>query len=36
LASCKNLVEQHHGIISVKNDPTTFSIQLPMEQQSNT
>jgi len=36
LASCKNLVEQHHGIISVKNNPTTFSIQLPIEQQSNT
>jgi len=34
LASCKNLVEQHHGVISVKNNPTTFSIQLPIEQQS--
>jgi len=29
LASCKNIVEQHHGKISVKNNPTTFSIQLP-------
>lgn len=33
LASCKNIVEQHHGIISVKNNPTTFSIKLPKEQQ---
>ena len=29
LASCKNIVEQHNGKISVKNNPTTFSIQLP-------
>jgi len=29
LASCKNIVEQHKGKISVKNNPTTFSIQLP-------
>jgi signal transduction histidine kinase len=29
LASCKNIVEQHRGTISVKNNPTTFSIQLP-------
>jgi signal transduction histidine kinase len=29
LASCKNIVEQHHGTISVKNNPTTFSIKLP-------
>jgi len=29
LASCKNIVEQHHGEISVKNNPTTFTIKLP-------
>ena len=29
LASCKNIVEQHNGKISVKNNPTTFSIRLP-------
>ncbi len=29
LASCKNIVEQHGGTISVKNDPTTFVISLP-------
>ena len=29
LASCKNIVEQHHGEISVKNNPTTFTIRLP-------
>jgi signal transduction histidine kinase len=29
LASCKNIVEQHHGSISVKNNPTTFTIRLP-------
>jgi signal transduction histidine kinase len=29
LASCKNIVEQHKGIISVKNDPTTFTIKFP-------
>ena len=34
LASCKNIVEQHHGTISVKNNPTTFSIQLPKAPQS--
>ena len=34
LASCKNIVEQHHGTISVKNNPTTFSIQLPKSPQS--
>ncbi len=34
LASCKNIIEQHNGNISVKNNPTTFSIQLPMAPQS--
>lgn len=29
LVSCKNIIEQHKGTISVKNNPTTFSIMLP-------
>lgn len=29
LSSCKNIVEQHHGTIFVKNNPTTFTIILP-------
>ena len=29
LASCKNIIEQHNGKISVKNNPTTFTITLP-------
>ncbi len=29
LASCKNIIEQHDGEISVKNNPTTFTIVLP-------
>lgn len=29
LASCKNIVENHKGKISVKNNPTTFTIVLP-------
>ena len=29
LASCKNIIEQHQGEISVLNDPTTFTIILP-------
>ena len=29
LASCKNIVEQHQGEISVSNNPTTFTIVLP-------
>ncbi|MEK6980405.1 MAG: HAMP domain-containing sensor histidine kinase [Thermoproteota archaeon] len=29
LASCKNIIEQHHGKISVKNNPTTFTIRFP-------
>jgi signal transduction histidine kinase len=29
LASCKNIIEQHNGKISVKNNPTTFTIRFP-------
>lgn len=29
LSSCKNIVEQHNGRISVKNNPTTFTVVLP-------
>lgn len=29
LSSCKNIIEQHNGSISVKNNPTTFTIILP-------
>ena len=29
LASVKNIVEQHNGIISVKNNPTTFTVEIP-------
>ncbi|MBI5697016.1 MAG: HAMP domain-containing histidine kinase [Thaumarchaeota archaeon] len=29
LASCKNIIERHQGMISVKNNPTTFTIKLP-------
>ncbi len=29
LVSCKNIVEQHQGTISVKNNPTIFEIKLP-------
>jgi signal transduction histidine kinase len=29
LASCKNIIEQHQGEISVKNNPTTFTIKMP-------
>ncbi|TBR08682.1 MAG: GHKL domain-containing protein [Candidatus Nitrosotenuis sp.] len=29
LSSCKNIIEQHGGKISVKNTPTTFTIMLP-------
>lgn len=31
LPSCKNIIEQHHGMISVSNGPTTFSILLPKD-----
>lgn len=29
LASCKNIIERHQGTISVKNNPTVFTIKLP-------
>jgi signal transduction histidine kinase len=29
LVSCKNIIEQHGGKITVKNNPTTFTIILP-------
>lgn len=29
LASCKNIIDRHRGTISVKNNPTTFTIKLP-------
>jgi signal transduction histidine kinase len=29
LPSCKNIVEQHGGTISVKNNPTTFTVAIP-------
>lgn len=32
LASCKNIIERHQGTISVKNNPTTFTIKLPKMQ----
>ena len=30
LSTCKNIIEQHKGTIGVINNPTTFSIVLPM------
>ena len=32
LVSCKNIIEYHHGKISVKNNPTTFTIEMPIKQ----
>ena len=32
LASVKNLIEQHNGTISVKNNPTTFTIEIPKKE----
>ena len=29
LVSCKNIVKNHGGQVTVKNNPTTFSIQIP-------
>ena len=29
LASCKNIIDRHRGTISIKNNPTTFTIKLP-------
>jgi signal transduction histidine kinase len=31
LASCKNIIEQHNGKISAKNNPTTFTVRLPQK-----
>ncbi|MBL4595176.1 MAG: GHKL domain-containing protein [Robiginitomaculum sp.] len=33
LASCKKIIEQHKGTISVKNNPTIFTITLPKNQE---
>ncbi|WP_100183140.1 sensor histidine kinase [Candidatus Nitrosotenuis aquarius] len=33
LASCKNIVEQHNGSISFQNDPTIFTITIPITQE---
>jgi len=30
LATCKNIVEQHGGTITAKNNPTTFTVKLPL------
>ncbi|MBI5146567.1 MAG: GHKL domain-containing protein [Thaumarchaeota archaeon] len=32
LVTCKNIIQQHHGTTSVKNNPTTFTISLPVKQ----
>lgn len=32
LSSCKNIIEQHNGKITVKQDPVTFTIQIPKKQ----
>ena len=31
LSSCKNIIEQHKGKITAKNDPTTFTIKIPKD-----
>ncbi len=31
LPSCKNIIRQHHGTLSVRNYPTTFTILLPKD-----
>lgn len=31
LASCKNIIEQHGGSIKFQNDPTVFTITIPIE-----
>ena len=35
LSSCKNIIEQHHGKIQVKNNPTTFAVTIPINHMSN-
>ncbi|MEX2192100.1 MAG: sensor histidine kinase [Nitrosarchaeum sp.] len=32
LASCKNIIEQHNGSISFQNNPTIFTVIIPVEQ----
>ena len=32
LSSCKNIIKSHNGTIIVKNNPTTFTIKLPISQ----
>ncbi len=32
LVSCKNIIEYHKGKILVKNNPTTFTIEMPIKQ----
>jgi len=32
LCSCKNIIKSHSGTITVKNNPTTFTIKLPISQ----
>ena len=32
LSSCKNIIEQHNGKITVKQDPVIFTIQIPKKQ----
>ncbi len=34
LSSCKNIIERHGGTLSVKNNPTTFTIKLPKREAS--
>ena len=36
LVSCKSIVNQHHGKISVKNNPTRFIVELPKNIQQKT
>jgi len=31
LSTCKNIIEQHGGTISAKNNPTTFTIKIPLK-----
>ena len=33
LSSCRNIVEQHGGKISVIQDPATFTVHIPKKQQ---
>ncbi|HET6517206.1 MAG TPA: ATP-binding protein [Nitrosopumilaceae archaeon] len=33
LSSCKNIIEQHGGSISAKNNPTIFTVKLPLDKE---